>query len=255
VIEASHWLRISMFFFILLGIFIWIIYGKVAMNISARGIIMPEDQMLLAEKFFNEDINGKEVILNSTKQLLDKKKLLYKKHYLSYVDLQQAEKEYLMAKEDSASSLYMSYFNMDRTLFKQDHTAHDQPLEALVFVNYTQGKKVAAGMKAYLLPSMISAYEYGYIKGIVSSVSRYPISKELAYSYFGNMNLVDDFFSQGVPFLVKIHLERNQNTLSHLSWTTKQGTPFTIDAGSAVSVKIVQHECSPLGLLTRLCND
>ena len=91
----------------------------------------------------------------------------------------------------------------------------------------------------------------GYIKGRVASVSKYPASKELAYLYLGNMNLVDEFFSGSVPFVVKIKLEKNNKTMSGFSWTTHTGPLFKIESGSIVTSKIVNKLCSPLKLLTK----
>jgi len=86
---------------------------------------------------------------------------------------------------------------------------------------------------------------------MVAQVSEYPASKESVYSYLGNMNLVDDYFAGGAPFVVKIILEKNSQTLSGLAWTTPQGASFKMGAGSAVTVNIIQHQYHPYELLTQ----
>lgn len=142
------------------------------------------------------------------------------------------------------------YVTGNKTLFTLV-TSHTNPsLETLVFIKHSEGKKVGVGMKAYILPSNISAYEYGYIKGKIIEISEYPASKEAVYPYLGNTALVDEFFGSGAPFLAKIQLEKSNLNPSGFAWTTQKGTPFKIKPGSTVSVKLITKEISPLKLLT-----
>lgn len=143
------------------------------------------------------------------------------------------------------------YITAGKTLFTLVVNNFDDDLEALVFINHSEGKKISIGMDAYVLPDAISAYEYGYIKGKVVNISEYPITKDSVFPYLANMNLVDEFFTNGVPFLAKIKLTRNNKTISGLSWTTRNGATFKLKPGSTVSVKITSKKCSPMHLLTK----
>ncbi len=151
----------------------------------------------------------------------------------------------------TASHITQGDYILDgKTLFTLITGHHAQPLEALVFIRHLDGKKIKTGMKAYVLPSNLSDYEYGYIQGKVIEISQYPQSRESVYPYLGNMTLVEEFFKEGVPFLAKIQLEQKAGNASGLFWTTHKGAPFKIKPGSTVSVKVISKEISPLKLLS-----
>jgi hypothetical protein len=137
-----------------------------------------------------------------------------------------------------------------QSLFSSPSLSKNQPLSALVFVKHTEGNKITVGMSAYLLPSGFSFYDYGYIKAQVIHVSSYPITKEIAYFYLENMNLVDEFFMQGAPFMVEIRLEQDHTSTSGLAWTTR-GPAFRINPGTMVTAKIIYKTCSPWQLMTK----
>jgi hypothetical protein len=248
VTTPGSWLCLFMLLITLGGFVMWSLYGSVSLNVSGRGIIIPSEFLIQAEAYISDNMRDQEEMLTSIKDLLDKKKELYKKHYLTLVDLRQAEKEYMLAKAEYMNPFKNSYFNVKKPFFKMDKK-NSQVLDVLVFVEHADGKKITSGMTAFIIPEIISPYQYGYIKGKVYSVSEYPATKEAAFSYLGNMNLVDSFFISGVTYMVKIKLESSNNTKSKLSWTTKKGSPFVIEAGTTVSVKIVNKNCTPFGLL------
>jgi hypothetical protein len=62
-------------------------------------------------------------------------------------------------------------------------------------------------------------------------------------------NLVDEYFLNGPPFMVKIQLEENLHTRSGLTWTSQRGPPYLIESGTMVSADIVCKTCSPIHLL------
>jgi hypothetical protein len=232
----------------LVGIFIWSVYGSVSIEIPAQGMLMSAEQLVQAEKNEGEARKERAASLKAMKDLLDKKQTLYSHRYLSLDDLEKAKREY----HDTKTNLLRAQgTNVEvAELFHADAKDSKQ-LDALVFVSHTQGKKVAVGMHAYVLPSTMSEYEYGYMQGKVVSVSAYPASKESVYPYLGNVNLIDEFFAGGSPFVVKIELEKDKNSRSGLRWTTEDGAPYRIDQGSTVSAKIVNHQFHPFQLLTR----
>lgn len=219
------------------------------MTVSASGIILPLEHIQYAEKITQENLRAQKSKLSMLQSILIRKRMLYKQHYLTIMDLEKAEEEYLAAKYDLMSNSINRNPNVERAIFDSDAAIQDHELYALVFVKNTEGKRILPGMEAYVLPKILSSYEYGYIKGKVVSVSGYPASRETVYSYLGNMSLVDEFFYGGSPFMVKIRLEKNRNTRSGLAWTTRSGSAFRIQAGTTVSAMIISKVATPLGFL------
>ncbi len=231
-----------------LGIWGW--FGRVAIEIPAQGLIVPVRQLELAEKIYQDNRKDRDISLRSAKEMLDKKQQLFNKHYLTMDELDHARQEYFRAKESLVNTPRL---NNERpgNLFSDHGNDADSSLLALVFVSHTEGKKIAVNMPALVLPTILSAYEYGYIKGKVISVSEYPASKESVYAYLGNMSLVEEYFAGGVPFVLKIELQHNAHTASKLSWTTREGSPFAVSAGSGITAKIINHEYRPVDLLIK----
>jgi hypothetical protein len=250
VVEAKAVTYLLAALFALAGILIWSICGKVAIEVSARGLLMPARQLEIAEKIYQQSRHDREDAVQFVRDIFNKKQQLFDKHYLTIDELERARQDYTRAKEDLANIPRLNNKNVG-DLFREAEDTENSPLIALVFVNHAEGKKIAAGMQAYVLPSTLSAFEYGYIKGKVLSISEYPASKESVYSYIGNMNLVDEYFAGGVPFVVKIELAKDLAAASGLTWTTRQGAPFKVSAGSAVTVKIINHQYHPFQLLVR----
>jgi hypothetical protein len=248
VIQPRAWMWLLLMFIFLISVLVFGVYGRISMTVSAFGIILPLEHIQHAEKVAEENLRDLKAKLFMLQNILEKKRILYKKHYLTITDLEKAEEEYLAAKNDFLNTANKNP-NIERPVFDADAALHDQELVALVFVKNSEGKRILPGMETYVLPKNLSSYEYGYIKGRVVSVSAYPASRETAYSYLGNMSLVDEFFYNGSPFMVKIRLEKNSNTKSGLSWTTRGGSSFRIQAGTTVTAMIISKVSTPLGFL------
>jgi hypothetical protein len=244
---AWLWLCIALCFIISIGV--WGVWGTVSSNVIATGILIPSKQFEQAEKLVHDEISQRKAKLKQLKELLDKKKQLFEKRYLTFNDIVQTEHDYSLAKDDLVNFSNKGYVNTAMSIFSPQEDTNLGDLEALVFVHHQEGKRIHAGMAALLMPTNLSAYQYGYIKGTVITISNYPASKEAVYAYLGNMNLVDEFFSHGVPFLIRIKLEKNSITQSGLKWTTKNGAPFKIESGTSVVAKVINNTCSPLSLL------
>lgn len=251
--------------------------------------------------------------LKTTQFIYSKKQGLYKKRFVTIIDVENAKNDYLAAREaltmlqqalydqqlqfnqarqelfDQLNRRYTEYLtikhHLDSIQLKNNHgsfivshvdgivnhinfTLDDfvmagkplftiisggtsNQLEALIFINHADGKKVRTGMDVYLLPSEFSAYDYGYIHGRVVEVSEYPASKESANVYLANMNLVDEFFSSGVPFMVRVVLLQNKENKNQLSWTSKTPAPNLIKPGTLVSADINIESASPFHFLLK----
>ncbi len=237
-------------FLIFSGIVIWGIFGSLTVEIPATGILLTSQQIEIAEQRDREAREEKRVSLEEKKSLLLKKQMLYDKHYLTIDEVDKARQEYLDAKSNMNTYSIAYPEQLDR-LFDDADFSKLAPMEALVFVSHDQGKKIVKGSQAYLLPSTLSSYEYGYINGSVRSISEFPATKESVYAYLGNASLVDEYFSGGSPFVVKIKLESRPGSASGLRWTTDNGAPFRIDAGSVVSAKIISSHYRPYQLLMK----
>lgn len=227
---------------------IWCLFGTLTLYIDAPGIIMPTISILESERLLEQNIADNREKIIALDQLYNKKKKLHAKHYLTETDLLRAKEEFISAKENLANPNRNIYVTFPTSI--SSNPQHQSSLTALAFINPTQGKRLSPGMKTYLLPTSLPAYAYGYIKGFLETISDYPISKQVAYSYLKNMNLADEFFATGTPFLAKIQLLTNPSDPTQFLWTTQSRPLFAIQAGTLVAIKIIQGQCTPLKFLT-----
>jgi len=252
IINPSEWLWIMVSMLALTAILIWGLFGTITLNVDAPGILFPTDKLTEIESLISQTIKDRTEKVASLDDLYNKKKRMFEKHYLTIDDLLKAKEEYIAAREDLSNPNKNSYMSLTEDSSNTSINSSNTTLEALVFVDHLQGKKITVGMDAYILPNSFSQYDYGYIYGKVVSISEYPISKQLAYSYIGNMNLVDEFFLRGAPFIVKIQLKTDRSMVSGLSWTTKLGSNFSIQPGTMVSTKIIYKKCSPFRFISKI---
>ena len=250
IVKPGAWLLIVCFGCLLTALLWWSIMGKIKITVPALGIIVASTEFKQAEDLLAENITEHQDKLKALSDLFVKQRKLYNDHYLTVNELEKARQDYLTAKDELASLTHQNAITLFRPLFGVNAQTSDESLEVLLFVNHDAGKKINVGMDVYVLPSTISAFEYGYLRGQVTNVSNSPVSKDIIYSYIGNMSLVDEFFNGSAPFLVKVRLIRNHHTPSGLTWTTGEGTAFKIEAGTTVSAKIVNRITSPFALLS-----
>jgi hypothetical protein len=232
IVSPSKWLWLLAILLTLMAMFTWGLLGTVSLTIEGQGTVITAKQLIEIERSINKTIGNHQDNVRELRDLYNKKIELYKAHYLTRIDIMKAKEDYIAAKEkleqstNELSADITESTNLTNTLIPSDTTI------TLTFVSYKQGKKIIPGMNALILPTTDSEFEKGYITGQVIAVSESPITKPFAYAYLHNMSLVDTFFMNGAPFMVKIKLT----------------TPLPV--GTAITAKIKYRTCSPLQLLS-----
>lgn len=125
----------------------------------------------------------------------------------------------------------------------------DKPLLMYVFVPASGGKKVKAGMKVEITPTIVQRAEYGYMIGTVRFVSPFPLSEEGLYQLILNRGTVEQLTSQGATFAVEVALELDPATPSGYRWSTGRGPDLVIESGMFCQVSVITHEQPPITLV------
>ncbi len=247
VVEAKSVMTLLALIGMLLAVFIWGVLGAVSIELPAQGLLLPVKQIEATEAVYQSYRQARENELTQWQTLLANKQKLYAEHLVTLDDLARTRRDYLNAME--TKTMVPKLIDEQAGNLFAAKSAETGAMAAIVFVSHQDGKQIKPGMQAYLLPAFMSPYAYGYIKGKVSHVSEFPASKESVYPYLGNMNLVDDYFIGGAPFVLRIDLDKSTQTASGYRWTSRDGSPDQLGAGSAVQVKIVKQELHPYQLL------
>lgn len=125
----------------------------------------------------------------------------------------------------------------------------ENTLEALLYVNHFQGKRIKPGMRAYVYPSTVASEDYGCILGLVTYVSDYPSSPESMKKVLGNSTLVNQMLNAGSLIEVRISLLRDNKNFSGFQWSSSSGPEQKIESGTMCTGKVIYKNERPVQLL------
>jgi multidrug efflux pump subunit AcrA (membrane-fusion protein) len=124
----------------------------------------------------------------------------------------------------------------------------DEPLEVVVYVSSSDGKRVQPGMQVEISPATVRPEEYGYLRGRVRSASAFPVTREGMARVMGTADLATQFSAAGQPYEIVVDLERDPESFSGFRWSSR-GPDVTIEAGTMCSAKIVIEQQRPIELV------
>jgi hypothetical protein len=130
-----------------------------------------------------------------------------------------------------------------------DEDKDEDDLMAVFYVPVASGKKLKAGMKAKISPSIVQEEEYGCILGRVVSVSEYPVSVKTAEQKLGNSKIAESYAGNDVCLEVLAELEVNKKTDSGYRWTTEGGPPLKLENGTVCSAFVIVDTQRPIEMV------
>jgi HlyD family secretion protein len=136
-------------------------------------------------------------------------------------------------------------------------TAEDSEAgEAVVFVPHTGlSKRVKPGMEARISPDAYRKERYGYLLGVVETVSPYPIDRDSMIARVGNAALVDEILRDGVPFAVTARLRRDPSSPNGYAWSSSAGREAEVSVGSTCTGAFVVDRPAPIALVIPALRD
>ena len=128
-------------------------------------------------------------------------------------------------------------------------------VHAIVYIPAAVAGKVKKGQLARVSPSDVKKEEFGFIFGKVEWVASYPASTTDMNEKLKNDQLVRQFAEGGPVFEARVCLELKPNTAQAPSggpanwnpfrWSSSQGPPKSVDAGTTCSTSVVVDERKP----------
>ncbi len=127
----------------------------------------------------------------------------------------------------------------------------ENPSNKLVGVTYfpvAEGKKIQSGMAIQITPQTVKRERFGGIVGTVTSISRFPITKEAAANEVGNPEVVEGLVSQKQEGLMQIFadLKTDSTTFSGYKWSSSTGPRLSISPGTTTVVRVKVEERAPI---------
>lgn len=131
-----------------------------------------------------------------------------------------------------------------------------QELVAVTFFAVQDGKKIEQKLKdlkakgkaveVQVTPTTVKRERFGGIKGTVSHVSPFPITKEGAVLSVGNAELVESVVAKGAQLEVEAKLKPDSSTFSGYAWSSSKGPPMKMSSGTTTTVRATVEEVPPI---------
>ena len=141
------------------------------------------------------------------------------------------------------------YVQAGTTIIVVQTEARNSTVEALLYFQATDGKKIEPGMKIGLIPSTVKQEEYGYILGIVRDVSEFPVSDAYLSSRLQNSALANSFHEIKNPIEVTVSLMPDFENYSGYKWSSSKGPRQKIGAGYMCSATVTTSKKRPVDLI------
>ncbi len=126
---------------------------------------------------------------------------------------------------------------------------NDNVAEALVYFPLSDGKKVHSGMKIGVIPSIVKQEEFGYIQGIVTAISEFPVSSYYLISSLQSESLASVFAKDGPLIEAKVSLVPDPSTVSGLKWSSSKGPSHAIGTGLVCTAVVSTSSKKPIELV------
>jgi HlyD family secretion protein len=128
-------------------------------------------------------------------------------------------------------------------------------LELVAFLPPQQGRRVRAGMPVRVSPGTARWEEFGAMLGEVTSVSEFPATREGMLSILRNGELVTSFSRQGAPYMARIALQPDAQSLSGYRWSSARGNSVRVASGTLATADVRVAEQAPITLVLPLLRE
>ncbi|MBI5931782.1 MAG: hypothetical protein HY862_20905 [Chloroflexi bacterium] len=119
-------------------------------------------------------------------------------------------------------------------------------LEGIIYVSLSDGAQLRPGMEVEVEVSTVKAETYGYIKAVVREVGEVPVTHQQVVDIAGTEEIANAIVPTGPAIEVRLELKRSQDTASGFEWTSKDGPPRKLSAGTPVVAIITVSEDRPI---------
>lgn len=124
-----------------------------------------------------------------------------------------------------------------------------QKMEAILYIPLADGKKIKPGMEVDVVPSSVRKEESGSLLGLVTYVSKYPVTYNAMLKVLDNEQLARVFSRDSTPYAVYVDLIPDARTASGYRWTSPKGRDVMIRSGTVCQGEIMVDTKRPVGYI------
>jgi len=124
-------------------------------------------------------------------------------------------------------------------------------LQAVIFVSAATAKgRIEPGDPVALMPSTVKQEEFGFLRGTVTWIAEVPTSKSRMLAVLADRDLVEEFTREiGLPLEIRVALNKDARTPSGFEWSSKDGPPSLISAGTLCQARVTVEEQMPISFV------
>ena len=106
-------------------------------------------------------------------------------------------------------------------------------------------------MNIAVIPSTVKQEEYGFIQGIVTSVSDYPVTPQYLQAVMQNQALAQQFANSS-PIEVKLSMVPDPTTETGFHWSSSRGPDDTLTPGITTTGFVIVRSQRPIEMIVPL---
>lgn len=128
----------------------------------------------------------------------------------------------------------------------------DRSLQALQYYPAATAKRIKEGMSTRIAPGTVKVDQFGYLLARVTRVAEFPATTAQLRARLQNDEMVRKIEEHGAVLEVESVLLEDPATASGYRWTSRQGPPYALQAGTPCTTSVVVEEVPPAGLVIPL---
>lgn len=122
--------------------------------------------------------------------------------------------------------------------------------EVTAYVPIQTARSLNLGMTAQICPSYAAREEYGYMTGVITSISDTPVSDESIIARMGTLSYAEGILPEGSCVEIRIRLDSDENSANSYKWSNSKGENLSVDLGTQCSVIVITSTYLPIQMLT-----
>ena len=121
-----------------------------------------------------------------------------------------------------------------------------------MYFSVKDGKRIKRGMNIAVVPSTVKQEEYGFIQGIVTGVSDFPVSPQYLQVVMQNPILAQSFTANSSPIEVKISMVTDPTTETGFHWSSSRGPNDILTPGITTTGFVIVRSQRPIEMIVPL---
>jgi multidrug resistance efflux pump len=124
------------------------------------------------------------------------------------------------------------------------------PVVVYAYLPEDDAKRARTGDRVELTTSVADPSQFGFLRGRVEAIGRYPATQERLTSIVRDKTIKAKINELGPVVETRIRLQRDPSTPSKFAWSIGNGPPFQLTIGQPVAASIVTGEQAPIDYIT-----